>query len=134
MLWFVSAIHIVIGVGVNLVPGSLPFFATMYGADVSWTPEFVYIMKPLGAFMIALGFIAAIAARDPLRFRPVVYAFVLLFVMRSAQRIVFGQELDDVFGIGGARNVTNMAFFLAMAGILIWLERGATHPAEASPV
>ena len=132
MLWFVSASHIIIGGGVNLVPGSLPWFAALYGADVQWTPAFTYILKPLGAFMLALGVIAAAAARDPLRFRPVIYGFVLLFVIRSAQRLVYSHELSEVFGIDPARNTVNMAFFLLMAAVLLGLERAATRQSVSS--
>ena len=39
--------------------------AEYYGAQVTWTPEFLYIVKPIGAFMIAIGVMAAAAARDP---------------------------------------------------------------------
>jgi hypothetical protein len=127
VLWFVSASHFVIGAGVNLVPGSLPFFATLYGAEVNWSPELIYILKPLGAFMLALALIAAAAARNPLRCRPVVYGFVALFVIRSLQRFAFGQEISDVFGIEAGRNILNAVFFLALAGIMVGLERAASR-------
>jgi len=131
VLWFVSASHFVIGAGVNLVPASLPFFATLYGAEVRWTPELTYILKPLGAFMLALALMGAAAARRPLHCRPVIYGFVALFVMRSLQRFAFSQEIADVFGIGAGRNILNAVFFLILAGILVILDRAA-HQSEAT--
>jgi hypothetical protein len=131
MLWFVCAAHILIGGSINLFPGMLPIIADAYGANVNWTAEFTYILKPLGAFMVTLGLIAAIAARDPLRYRPVVYAFVLLFVMRCLHRLLFGQLLFDTFGISQSRNVLNLVFFLACGVALVLLERRATREAAA---
>jgi hypothetical protein len=131
LLWFVSASHFVIGASVNLFPGSLPFFAALYGAEMSFTPEFVYVIKPLGAFMVALGAIAGAAALDPLRYRAVIYCFVLLFVLRSAQRLVFAGEIHDVMGIDTTRNLVAVGFFLLLAAALLLLERTATQRAQA---
>ena len=132
VLWYVSATHLLIGAGVNLVPASLPFLAMLYGAEVSFTPEFTYVLKPLGAFMFVLGLIAAAAARDPLRFRPVIYGFVILFVIRSGQRLVFGQEIAEIFGIDGARNLLAVLFFMALAGLIVGLERAASRAESAA--
>ena len=121
----------VIGASVNLIPGSLPFFAALYGAEMSFTPEFVYVIKPLGAFMVALGAIAAAAALDPLRHRAVIYCFVLLFVLRSAQRLLFADEIHSVMGIDTTRNLLAVGFFLLLAAALLGLERAATQRARA---
>ena len=54
-LWFIAAFHLFVGLSVNL---SMPFtqaIAAGYGAQVDWTPQFTYILHPLGAFMIVLG-------------------------------------------------------------------------------
>ncbi len=131
LLWLVSASHLVIGASVNLIPGSLPFFAALYGAEISFTLELVYVIKPLGAFMVALGAIAAAAALDPLRHRIVIYCFVLLFVLRSAQRLLFAGEIHDVMGIDTTRNLLAVGFFLLLAAALLGLERTATQRARA---
>jgi hypothetical protein len=102
-----------------------PFVAGLYGAEVNWTPEFTYILKPLGAFMFALGLICIGAARKPLQNRVIIYSFVTLFVIRSLQRLVFGQEISEVFSIEVSRNMGNMVFFLALAASLVIFERMA---------
>ena len=48
-----------------------------------------------------------------------IYGFVILFILRSAQRIVYGAELLEAFGIDPVRNVSNMIFFLVIAAILL---------------
>ena len=132
VLWFVSAAHLLIGASINLVPASLPFLATLYGAEVNFTPEFSYILRPLGAFMFVLGLIAAVAARNPLLYRPVIYGFVILFVIRSGQRLVFGEEIAEIFAIDGARNLLSMLLFLALAVAIVGLERAASRAESAA--
>ena len=58
-LWFICAFHIVVGIGLNVSSGFPQTMAEYYGAEVTWTPEFLYIVKPIGAFMIAIGVMAA---------------------------------------------------------------------------
>ncbi len=129
LLCFVCAAHVVIGVGVNLAPGFPPFMAGIYGATVDWTPQFTYILKPLGAFMLTVGLLAGIAATDPVRHSAVVYAVAVLFVIRTAQRVVFADETLRAFGITLARDVAVSCFFLVLAAALVVLGRRVTAAA-----
>jgi hypothetical protein len=122
-LWIVCAFHVVTGLGVNF---SRPFMETMagwYGAQVNFTPQFLTILHPLGAFMFILGVLAAVAARDPLRYRPIVYSFAALFLIRSLQRVIFKQDIEQAFQIDPWRNLLNMVLFLVMAISLAALQR-----------
>jgi hypothetical protein len=113
-----------------------PFMASVYGAEVNWTPEFTYIIKPLGAFMFVLGLICIAAVRNPLKNPMIIYGFAVLFVIRAMQRVLFAQEIFETFSIGVSRNIVNITFFFAMAAVLIVLERlarrEAAGPATAS--
>lgn len=132
LLWFVCAFHIAVGAGLNLFPETAPLMAQLYGAEVDWTPAFSYILKPLGAFMFALGLICIAAARDPLKNRAIIYGFATLFAIRALQRLVSAQEISEIFGIGATRNMSNMIFFFAMAAALIVLDRLARQGAAGS--
>jgi hypothetical protein len=129
-LWIICIFHVMTGLGTNC---SKPFVATMadwYGAKVDLTPQFLTLLHPLGAFMFILGVLAAVAASDPLRYRPIVYCFAALFLIRSLQRILFRNELESAFQIDPLRNLLSMGLFLAMAVGLAVLQRLA----EARPV
>ena len=97
--------------------------ATRFTGVRDWTPQFTYILKPLGAFMLTVGLLAGIAAADPVRHAAVVYAVAVLFVIRSAQRVVFADETLRAFGITLARDVAVASFFLALALALVVLGR-----------
>ena len=116
-LWLACAFHLVIGLGLNLSPSFPQVMAGYYGAEVDFTPQLLYILKPLGAFMIAIGIMAAAAARDPLNNAMIVYALVALFTMRALQRFVFQDTIVSELSIEASRNIVNAVAFLALAVI-----------------
>ena len=63
-LWFSCVFHLVVGIGLNVSPAFPQVMAGYYGAEVDFTPQFLYILKPLGAFMIMVGLVVMAAARD----------------------------------------------------------------------
>lgn len=133
-LWFIAAFHLFVGIAVNV---SLPLtraIADGYGATVDWTPQFVYILRPLGAFMIILGVLAAAAAREPMRYSSVVLGFVALFTIRALHRVIFGDVLATEFGISPSRNMVNMAIFFGQALLLFLLWRAARSAAPRNAV
>jgi hypothetical protein len=130
-LWFIAAFHLLVGLAVNTSPSLTQSIARGYGATVDWTPQFTYILHPLGAFMIALGVLAAAAARDPRRYSAVVGGFVLLFAIRALHRVIFGDAITTAFGISASRNMVNMAVFALQAVLLFVLWRAAMRDAGA---
>jgi hypothetical protein len=101
----------------------MELMAGWYGAKVDFTQQFLTILHPLGAFMFILGVLAAVAARDPLRYRPIVYSFAALFLIRSLQRVLFKQDIEQAFQIEPVRNLGSMGLFLVMAISLAALQR-----------
>jgi hypothetical protein len=95
-LWIVCAFHILVGLSLNVDVGFREWVgSSLYNAQVDWSDgQFAYIMKPLGAFMIALGVMAAMAARDPLANRSIIIGFAVLFTMRGLQRLLFMSEIE----------------------------------------
>ena len=130
-LWFIAAFHLAVGIAVNVSPSLTQAIARGYGATVDWTPQFNYILHPLGAFMIALGLIAVAAARDPRRYSAVVGGFVALFFIRALHRLVFGGAITSAFGISSSRNMMAMAVFALQAVVLFLLWRAAMRDAGA---
>ncbi|MDH3265709.1 MAG: hypothetical protein OEM25_01980 [Gammaproteobacteria bacterium] len=131
-LWGVCAFHVIVGIGLNVSASFPQTVAEYYGAQVAWTPELLYIVKPVGAFMLALGALAGVAARDPLAHRAIVYGFVMLFTMRGLQRIVFQNEIGTALGIESGRNIGNALVFLLMAAALVFLLRAVGRSAGAT--
>lgn len=136
-LWFVCIFHVVIGLALNCDVGAKEWIARLYSANVNWdNSQFVYILRPLGAFMIVLGIFAAVAARNPLRYQAIAFGFVVLFFLRGLQRLIFLKEIENAFGIPGSRSLVQMAVMWALAAGLFALTRSAARspgPAETTP-
>ena len=128
-LWFICIFHLMVGIGVSVSSGFPARVAAYYGARVDWTPQFTYILKPLGAFMVVLGLLGIAAAMDPLKHRLIAYGFAGVFVIRTLQRIVFMQQLQDAFAIEPGRNLLHIVLFSAMAVALFALQRRAERDA-----
>lgn len=130
-LWFICAFHMIVGLSLNIPLVPLQTIADYYGARVEWTPQFLYIVKPVGAFMLVLGGLAGVAALAPLRHGAVVYGFVALFTIRALQRLVFQNEVSAAFAMAPARNLGAMVLFFAMAAALLMLYRHVQRQAPA---
>lgn len=124
-LVLIGVFHVTVGLGLNLWPAFPRMMAGYYGASFEWGPEFAYILKPLGAFMLVLGILAFAASVKPLSHAAIVYAFALLFALRALQRLIHQDELAQVFNIAQGRNYGNVLFFGAMAIALVMLLRAA---------
>jgi len=132
----VCAFHILVGLSLNVDLGLKEWVGgTLYNAQVDWSDgQFAYIMKPLGAFMIALGVMAAMAARDPLGNRPIILGFAVLFTMRGLQRLFFMNEIESVFAIPSSRSLLQMVVMLSLALALVLLLRAASAGGSSRPL
>jgi hypothetical protein len=130
-LWFVAAYHLFVGLSLNLSPTFTQLIARAYGATVDWTPQLVYLAKILGAFMVALGILAALAARDPLRHPIVPLGFVILFALRALQRLIFMREIQAAFGQAPSRLVIQFVIMAGLAVALFLVQRRAYLAARA---
>ena len=135
-LWIVCAFHVLVGLSLNVDLGLKEWVGgTLYNAQVDWSDgQFAYIMKPLGAFMIALGVMAALAARDPLGNRPIIIGFAVLFTMRGLQRLLFMNEIESVFAIPSSRSMVQMVVMLSLALALVLLLRAASGGSSSRPL
>ena len=122
-MWFVSAFHVVVGLSLMFSPTLTKMIAAGYGASVNWTDQFLYILKPMGAFMLILGVAAAAAAREPLRYPAVIYGFVALFAIRALQRVLYLSDIERAFAIPGPRLTFNTVAMLALSASLFVLYR-----------
>jgi hypothetical protein len=124
----VCAFHVLVGLSLNVDLGFREWVGgTLYNATVDWSDgQFAYIMKPLGAFMIALGVMAAMAAMNPLGNRAIILGFVVLFTMRGLQRLLYMREIESVFAIPANRSLIQMVVMLALAVALFLLWRSAS--------
>lgn len=121
VLGVLAAYHVIIGM-VSLLSyrGAARIVARLYGvASLDGSPQLRYAVKMLGLQALAIGALAAVAARDPADHRDVIAVLAALQAGRAFYRLANHQSLHDAFGIPAARNALNAAVLLAEAAILI---------------
>jgi hypothetical protein len=134
LLWFVALSHLAVGLAIMASPGLQQLMAGVYGADVTWTPELVYLLRPMGVFMVGLGLLGVAAALDPVRYRAVVFAFAIVLLLRVGQRLVHRDEIAQAFDLSVGRQMVNGSFFLVVALALLALSfaAGRSRPEGAA--
>jgi hypothetical protein len=121
LLWLASASHLTLGLSGILSPtlaiAAARFF---YGAQLEATPALVHVLRIIGAYMLAVGVLAAVAARDPVRHRPIIVTLAVLLAVRVLQRVVHAEEIRATFQISALRLAFQSAYFALYAAAL-WL-------------
>ena len=132
MLAWVAAGHVLTGLLLFFSgEGGLRVVQAMYGASFEAQPQAVYLVRPLGAFMLALGLLQARAAMEPWRLRAVLDATILVFALRQIQRMVWAPAVFTLFGLTPARHWIGTAFFFATLVLLV-VARVKMKPPPAS--
>lgn len=121
LVLLVALSHAAIGLALMISPGLQDQMATLYGAEVQWTPELRYLLKPMGAFMLALGCVGLLAARKPASHPGIVLTFAGLLLIRVAQRAVFRSEIQELFALSTWKLWSAAGLFLVLAIALVGL-------------
>ena len=122
LLGSVSLTHIVIGLVGIIPPIPLALALAFYGAaNLDVNPQFEHILQMYGAYMFAIGVMAAFATWNPIRNRAIIYGISILLFVRVLQRLIFSEQANEVFGISFAYYWGQTAFFLALAVVLMLL-------------
>ena len=122
LLWLVCGSHLALGLAGVLSPDlAVGAARALYGAHVEATPVNVHLLRIIGAYMITIGLMAGIAAREPQRHRPVIMAIAVLLFIRVVQRVTHSGEIQLTFGVSEMRIWLQSAYFAALAGALLFL-------------
>jgi hypothetical protein len=128
VLAFIALFHLVAGVGLMFSVSFQKFAVASYGATLPWDVRDVYYLRIVGSFAFVLGYLAAMAARDPLKLKVVVIGFIEFFVLRNINRHLYSNELYAGFGVSPIVNDLTTAFFGVQAVLLAVLLWRATRP------
>ena len=125
---FMGVYHIVMGLA-GIVSGQTAATGAyiLWHATVNVDPQFTYLAKFLGAYVIAFGVMMLAIAKDPVRYGPLVYVAALLGAIRIVERLVFASDLRQAFGIGLDRTIATAVIVAALnAGLIVLKPREST--------
>ena len=126
---FMGVYHILMGI-LGIVSGSWAAWGahTLWHANVTVDPQFIYLAKFLGAYVVAFGVMLLFIAKDPIRYGALVYPAVVVAVLRIGERLVFAGELKTTFGIGMERTIGTIIVVGALNLALLVLKPRETYP------
>src|SRR5687768_9015681 len=105
MLVWVALGHIITGLPLLFSgEGGMRIAQRMYGASFEPDTQALYLVRPLGVYLLAMGIIQLRAAMDPWRMRAVIDVTILIFVLRQIQRIFWAPAMFETFGLTPARH------------------------------
>ena len=133
LMGIVSLTHIVTGLSGVLPPFPIWIAMAFYGATkLDLNPQFEHILQMYGAYMVAVGILAAFATWNPLRNKAIIYGVSILLFIRVIQRLFFFEQANEVFGISAWFYWVQTAIFLAFAVLLILFRPKASELAKGS--
>jgi hypothetical protein len=121
LLSFIAVFHLIAGAGLMFSIRFQQTCAWLYGAQLTGDAREIYFIRILGSFAFVLGYLAAMASRDPLRYRIVVIGFIEFFVLRNINRHLYAAELYTGFHVSPLTNDLTTVFFGSQALLLAWL-------------
>lgn len=125
LLWFIAVYQFVVGASLLVSPAFARFVVQGFGATVIWTPQFTFILKPLGAYMLMTGLMAGGAARAAMPHPMIAYALTSLFLINAAYRILHFEYVQATFGIATVHLAIQIAALLALGAGCFFLQRAA---------
>jgi hypothetical protein len=91
-------------------------------AAVTMSPEFNYLLKPLGLYVAMFGCLMAYTIFDPIKNRAIITWGAILLFFRGVQRLSLTKELHKLFDIPIALNILH-SLYLFLVALIIWLLR-----------
>ena len=121
ILGLVALAHIVIGI-IGVIPQIPVSIAVLfYGAALTLNAQIEHVLQMFGAYMLTIGLLGALAVRDPVKNKSIIYGISFLLFLRVLQRLLFAGQAYAVFDISPAYYWAQTALFLVLAVCLILL-------------
>jgi hypothetical protein len=131
LLWFIAVYQFTVGALLLITPALAQLVVGLYGSDAQVTEQFTFILKPLGAYMIMTGLIAASAARADVPHPAICLALEVLFGINVLYRVFRFEYIQTTFGIPAWHLASQMVILAALAIGLAVLSRSAMRATGA---
>jgi hypothetical protein len=132
LLGFIAIYHLVAGVAATFFQdAAVGIGSLLFGVKITMDPQTSLLVRYLGAFGIAFGVMAALAALAPEKHKGFIYGAVVYFVVRAFDRVAFAGLLTD-YSVGPMPNWGRiLVILLFAAGLLVFFPR--QKPASDAP-
>lgn len=119
VVWLVCLYHILLGITLNCPVKCITWVATnTLCATKMPDASALFLARMLGTYLIVFGIAMGLAAWNPIKNRALLTIGAILVVLRTLQRLVQVDDLQDAIGISSGGNWTTVVVLLAFAGVL----------------
>jgi hypothetical protein len=123
LLYFFSLYHLVLGLMGILLTSLTQLvertIAIAFNFSITMDDQTIWMIKVVAVYMLIMGIISFFAAKDPIKYKPIVYAISGLIGIRVIQRVLFAFEGDNfIINADPTRNIIAL-IFLAIYGLAI---------------
>jgi len=123
LLWIIAVYHIVLGLlGIFAKDLAVTLAKNFFNFNLTLTNQIYWVINPLAAYILVFGIFMALAAKDPVKYKNVIYVGVILFAVRVIQRLVFFVSAPEglVSNTNPSRNII-MLVVAAAIGIAMFV-------------
>lgn len=120
LLNVVGGSHIALGVlGLSGEPG-MRMGAAIYGTQKELDDQVRYIIRLASAYLIGMGLLHLLAARDPQRHKTIIDVTLLIYALNAAHRAINRQQAYEAFGVTPMRLWGRFTFFSVVGLLILW--------------
>jgi hypothetical protein len=121
-LLVLAADHLVTGLaGVFFPRGAAGLYQRLFGAHFPADSPFVAVLRPWGALGVFAGLAGLLPVYDPIRYRRILIALLLLVVLRVFIRLSYDSSTLEFFGLSAKRNYFH-TYLVAQCAAIIALQ------------
>ena len=92
--------------------------AVFYGGGVEMTPQMDYVVRMMGAYILAISLMALFALLDPARSIAIVYGLIILMVIRGLEALCLANQVAQSFDMSIWKARLDGVLFLIVAVLL----------------
>jgi len=112
--------HLVTGLaGVFFAKRSATLYRRLFGAHFPVDSPVVVVLRPWGALGVFAGITGLLPIYDPILFRPILYALLILLTLRVFIRLSYDSETLQFFELSPRRNYFHVYLVVQCAALIL---------------
>lgn len=124
ILYIVAAYHILLGlIGIFFKDYAVWAAKNFFSFNLTMDPQVYWVLNPFAAYVLIFGIFMALAATDPVKYKNIIYAGILLFAVRIIQRLIFAFSATEGLKsiTNPTQNITHLVVVAVIGGTLLVL-------------
>lgn len=126
LLWLVAVYHIGLGLlGIFAKDFTITLAKNFFNFNLDLTNQVYWILNPFSAYVLIFGVFIALAAKNPVKYKDIIYVGVGLCAIRVIQRMFFffSAPKELIFDIDPVRNAIVMVIVAIIGTSLFFMAR-----------